>query len=109
MIAPASFALCVFCVGSPQSISEELESTIRMNVVMNRYIGLVACGLLVALTGCEPASSDVKVTGTVVVAGTPVEQGSITFLAEDDTGPTGGGVIKDGKFDALVPPGKKLC
>lgn len=79
-----------------------------MNVVMNRYIGLVACGLLVALTGCEPGSSDVKVTGNISVAGAPIEQGSITFLAEDGAGPTGGGVIKDGKFEALVPPGKKI-
>lgn len=80
---------------------------------MNRFsfISLSLClslALLAPLTGCGEKSDNVKVTGTVTVDGTPVETGSITFLAEDNAGPTGGGVINDGKFEASVAPGKKI-
>lgn len=80
---------------------------------MNRFsfVSLSLClsiALLAPLTGCGEKSDNVKVTGNVTVDGTPIETGAITFLAEDNAGPTGGGVINNGKFEASVPPGKKI-
>lgn len=63
---------------------------------------------MATLTGCGESSGEVLVTGTVTVDGAPIESGSITFLSEAADGPTGGGVIKDGKYEARMVPGKKV-
>ncbi|ADB15746.1 hypothetical protein Psta_1063 [Pirellula staleyi DSM 6068] len=64
--------------------------------------------LLVTIAGCGDSSGEVIVTGNVTLDGNPIETGSITFLSEAADGPTGGGVIKDGKYEARVLPGKKI-
>lgn len=64
--------------------------------------------LLVLIAGCGGSSSEALVTGTATVDGNPIESGSITFLSEAADGPAGGGVIKDGKYEARVAPGKKI-
>lgn len=80
--------------------------------MMNRRFlgltGIVALVTLSSLTGCAPATTDVKVTGHVALDGVPIEQGAITFLAEANDGPSGGGTITNGKYEAIVPPGKKI-
>ncbi len=60
------------------------------------FIGFVLGAL--ALAGCNSGSAEVK--GTASCGGTPIEDGSITFIPADGKGPTGGGIIKDGQFAA---------
>ena len=60
-----------------------------------------------AAAGCGGTTG--AVSGTVTYDGTPVEKGSITFLALDGKGPTTGGNIVDGHFavkDVPVGPSK---
>ena len=67
--------------------------------------GLLMCALV---AGCSSAKKDeVEVTGSVTIDGQPVPQGVVQFIAKDGQTPTGGGVIKDGKYVAKVPPGEK--
>jgi len=64
--------------------------------------------LALAAGGCaDDGKNEVEVSGSVSIDGRPIPQGMITFLAEDGQTPTGGGPIKDGKYTAKVPPGKK--
>jgi len=64
--------------------------------------------LLSVVVGCSGAKKDeVEVTGSVTIDGQPVPQGVVQFVAKDGQTPTGGGVIKDGKYVAKVPPGEK--
>lgn len=73
---------------------------------------LLYCGaaLLCAGVGCSGGDRvhEVPVSGEVTVDGAPIPKGSITFIAVDGNTPAGGGVIKDGKYSAKVPPGKKI-
>ena len=65
-------------------------------------VGLVAPWLL----GCGGAPS--TVSGAVSYDGRPVDNGWITFLPVDGKGPTCGGPITVGKYQAdLLTPGKK--
>lgn len=64
---------------------------------------------LVTLCGCssERSYEEVDVSGAVTVDGEPIPAGSIMFIATDAQSPSGGGVIKDGRYVAKVPPGEK--
>ena len=60
------------------------------------------------ITGCgKPAASTVE--GTVSLDGTPIENGSISFVPTSADGKKGGTLIKDGKYsvpaDLELPPG----
>lgn len=70
----------------------------------------VGTTLLFAGLGCssEELVHEVDVSGTVTIDGNPIPKGSITFLAADGKAPAGGGVIKEGKYRAKVPPGEKI-
>lgn len=68
----------------------------------------MAVVLFGSLAGCSGDMKDeVEVTGSVTIDGEPVPSGTVTFVATDGATPTGGGVIKDGKYVAKVPPGEK--
>jgi hypothetical protein len=65
-------------------------------------------GIALALSpglGCGPKVT--TVTGEVTLDGTPVENGTITFEPADKNGPTFGGPIVKGKYEATGEPGKK--
>ena len=64
-------------------------------------LALVALGL----SGCG-GNGLTKVSGTVTFDGTPVEEGSISFMPVDGKGVTAGGVIENGKYTAEVSPGE---
>jgi len=66
------------------------------------FVGLVLGALMAA--GCD-GSKLADVSGTVTFDGTPVEEGTITFIPADGQGQTAGGPIKDGKYSAQVPVG----
>lgn len=79
---------------------------------MKNVMRLTAAGamLLFAGFGCadEELVHEVQVTGNITIDGKPIPKGSISFLAVDRKTPAGGGVIKDGKYIAFVPPGEKI-
>src|SRR4051794_21672200 len=60
--------------------------------------------LAAAPAGCGGDGKQ-SVTGTVTLDGKPVEEGVITFVRTDGSG-SEGAKIKDGSFQAKVPPGK---
>jgi len=64
---------------------------------------------LSALCGCssERGYEEVDVAGAATVDGEPIPAGSIMFISTDAQSPSGGGVIKDGRYVAKVPPGEK--
>jgi hypothetical protein len=75
------------------------------------------CRLLVwlgaiALTASGCGSGKVPVSGSVLFAGKPVEEGMITFEPADGKGSTTGGLIADGNYelqgDAAALPGEKI-
>jgi hypothetical protein len=69
-------------------------------------IGLLFALLLVC--GCGDGTA--KVSGTVTLDGTPLEQGSISFLPINGNVKTTGGEIKAGQYVVQVPLGPmKVC
>jgi hypothetical protein len=56
------------------------------------------------LAGCGNDVKTADVSGTVSYDGKPVEEGAIAFVPADGKGPSGGGVIKDGKYTATKVP-----
>ncbi|MDR1385319.1 MAG: hypothetical protein LBJ67_15935 [Planctomycetaceae bacterium] len=59
------------------------------------------------LSGCNK-NNFVKVTGKVTVDGVPVQTGSVAFVPVDGQTPVEGAEIKDGVYEAKVPPGEKI-
>src|SRR5258708_2188346 len=54
---------------------------------------------LCLVSACGSGSQRAEVSGTVSLNGVPIEEGSIQFIpVEGTTGPSTGGVIKDGKY-----------
>ena len=81
-----------------------------MKLNINIALRLLSVMLLftVCMNGCNRNKTNmVSISGTVTLDGQPLEQGAITFYPEDGETSGGGGSIKDGKFTANVPPGKK--
>jgi hypothetical protein len=70
----------------------------------------LACAAVLTANGC--GSGKIPVEGNVRFAGTPVEEGMITFEPADGKGPTTGGRIADGKYElaaeAGATPGEKI-
>ena len=66
---------------------------------------LLLVSVLAAVAGCS--IDDGTVTGTVTLNGQPLKEGTVRFLPVDGKGPTASAEIKDGKFTAAVPPGRK--
>jgi hypothetical protein len=70
------------------------------------------CNLLVFLLGLSlnvgcSGGGKVTVDGTVTLDGQAVASGTVTFIKQDETSlAREGAVIKDGKFQAQIPPGK---
>ncbi len=65
---------------------------------------------LIACAGCGPSGPErASVSGSVMLDGKAIEQGSITFLpATGHAGPSVGGVIVDGKYDIRRADGPVL-
>jgi len=59
-------------------------------------LGLAGAAAIL-VTGC--GDGRVRVSGTVVYEGKPLEQGIISFEPADGVGPTTGGLITDGEYD----------
>jgi len=66
---------------------------------------LVLCVCSVLITGCPKGVKKVTISGTVTVAGEPVDVGAIMFKEEGK--PSEGGTIKGGKFECEVQTGTK--
>jgi hypothetical protein len=66
------------------------------------WCALVAAALV--LEGCSTGPATGTVTGDVTFDGQPIKDGRITFVPIDGQGQTGGGAIKDGKFEAQNVP-----
>ena len=67
-------------------------------------------GCAAALVGCGPGDKrdTVPVTGTVLLDGAPLEQGSVVFDPADGQGTPGSAAVEDGAFTAQVEPGPKI-
>src|SRR5262245_46426761 len=63
-------------------------------------------GLLLTGFGCGSVSEGI-VQGPVTLDGVPVATGAVTFVPMDGETATAGAMIKDGKFTATVPVGRK--
>lgn len=74
-----------------------------------RRLSVLVCAAVLAL-GC--GDGRVRVRGTVLFAGVPLEEGAIAFEPADGRGPTTGGAVAGGKYDltgdARAIPGEKV-
>lgn len=62
--------------------------------------------LLVAASGCGSGVRRVQVSGNVSLDGKPIEEGNITFVPiKGTTGPSTGGVIRNGQYDVAAAVG----
>src|SRR5689334_24967099 len=70
----------------------------------------LAWAVVVLVSGC--GDGRVRVKGTVLFEGKPVEQGIISFEPADGVGPTTGGSVTDGSYDltdnARATTGEKI-
>jgi hypothetical protein len=82
---------------------------IEIMLLNQKLLAMTAALLMLGVVaGCSGVKKDeVEVTGNVTIDGQPIPQGVVQFIATDGQTPTGGGVIKDGKYVAKVPPGEK--
>lgn len=85
-------------------IDSFLLETSRMKKFVFWLPALVLFGLF---PGCGSSNPELTISGNVTINGEPVEGGSITFVAEDGAAATGGGTIQNGKYTAIVMPGRK--
>lgn len=81
-----------------------MNSNYRYTTIGQACTALLALVVL-GLSGCSD-NGLTKVSGTVSFDGTPVEEGSISFMPVDGKGVTAGGVIENGKYSAKVSPGE---
>jgi hypothetical protein len=76
----------------------------RMQSLAIRCYFLIICGIaFMCASGCGGPTFDVE--GTVEMDGKPVDSGAISFEPADGKGRDFGGVITDGKFKFVTPPG----
>ena len=66
---------------------------------------LALCLSTVLVIGCPGKPKTVKISGTVTVAGEPVDVGAVMFKEEGK--PSEGATIKDGAFECEIQPGTK--
>jgi hypothetical protein len=66
-------------------------------------MALISFACCAAVAGCSGGKS--SVSGSVTLDGKPVASGAITFVKQDGELVREGAIIKDGAFQALVPPG----
>jgi hypothetical protein len=62
-----------------------------------RYRVILCAAVALAAAGC--GNGLVAVAGTVTLDGKPVDEGSVSFQPADGAGPSGGGTVKDGRFE----------
>lgn len=80
----------------------------RATACFLRCLGISALALGMTAIGCGPSGVEtVPVKGSISLDGQPVPSGTIAFVAKDGIATTGGGMIKDGAYEANVPPGDK--
>ena len=63
---------------------------------------------LILFAGCNRGPKMVKISGKITIAGETFDQGLVQFDPADGVGPSEGTKIKDGFYEALVPPGEKI-
>lgn len=68
-------------------------------------VALVAMGLL-PLAGCS-GDGMAEVTGQVTLDGQGLSMGTISFFPADGKGPSAAAILKDGRYQARVTPGRK--
>lgn len=74
--------------------------------------GCVAVAVTLIAAGCKDYNGQMEVTGTVKLAGEPLDEGSIKFVPLDKQGTENGSMIKDGRYElprkSGLKPGKYL-
>lgn len=67
---------------------------------------MILLAALLVLAGCGGGSSQIVVEGTVTLDNTPVADGDISFVPENQTLRTEAGKIQAGAYRLKAPPGK---
>lgn len=70
-----------------------------------RFGALVGTMFLSLLVGCGSHSSTAHISGQVSMDGVPVEMGQIFFESIEGNSEIGVGIIENGKFEVVCPPG----
>lgn len=65
---------------------------------MKYLLAVLSIVSLFTAVGCENTSGKVTVSGSVLLGGTPLDKGTITFLAPEGQTPTAATPIENGKF-----------
>lgn len=74
---------------------------------MNHLLRSTSLVVLAAIAGCG-GPVDAIVSGNVTIDGQPLKQGEIIFEATDGATIPGSAEIKDGQYQLMVAPGKKV-
>ena len=81
-----------------------------VNRARRHALPTLAWAVVLLVTGC--GDGRVRVNGTVLFEGKPLEEGFVSFEPADGVGPTTGGLITGGKYDltgeARATPGEKI-
>ncbi|TWT31981.1 hypothetical protein [Blastopirellula retiformator] len=75
----------------------------------NSIAALILLSGVFSLVGCSSGTKtgEVQIEGAMTIDGVPIPNGSMSFVSVDKSTPTGGGVIKDGRYTAFTMPGEK--
>jgi len=63
---------------------------------------------LLFFAGCNRGPKMVKISGKITIAGETFDQGIVQFDPVDGATSSEGAKIKEGKYEAVVPPGEKI-
>jgi hypothetical protein len=63
--------------------------------------------LVLIISGCAPATDDVRILGIITLDGVPLEEGSIMFF-EKDVDRSFSTLIHNGKYELNILPGEKI-
>jgi hypothetical protein len=63
--------------------------------------------VLLVAAGCSQGNPEFKMTGQVTLDGAALDEGEVRFAPVDGKGQVAGCVVKDGKYETKMAPGKK--
>jgi hypothetical protein len=82
---------------------------VTVRIYGRNFVSILLAGFVALLGGCQrPSGALQEVTGFVKFQGQPLDRGSIQFYADEGpTGPSGGAMIRQGKYQLPAEHGLK--